>query len=259
MGILYLVPTPVGNLEDITYRALRILREADLILAEDTRTSGNLLRHFEIRNAMISYHKFNEHQTVSGIVERLKRGENIAVISDAGTPGISDPGFLVAREAIQAGIQVVALPGPTAFVPALVSSGLPCDRFAFEGFLPPKKGRMMRLESLQAETRTMIFYESPHRIVKTLAQFIEFYGAERQIAVCREISKLHEECVRGTLAEVLAHFEEEEPRGEFVMILAGAEVEKKKKSKNKRSRSELSSDPECVDDDSLDDGNDADD
>lgn len=259
MGILYLVPTPVGNLEDITYRALRILREANLILAEDTRTSGNLLRHFEIRNAMISYHKFNEHQTVSGIVERLKRGENIAVISDAGTPGISDPGFLVAREAIQAGIQVVALPGPTAFVPALVSSGLPCDRFAFEGFLPPKKGRMTRLESLQAETRTMIFYESPHRIVKTLAQFIEFYGAERQIAVCREISKLHEECVRGTLAEVLAHFEEEEPRGEFVMILAGAEVEKKKKSKNKRSRNELSSDPECVDDDSLDDDNDADD
>lgn len=259
MGILYLVPTPVGNLEDITYRALRILREADLILAEDTRTSGNLLRHFEIRNAMISYHKFNEHQTVSGIVERLKRGENIAVISDAGTPGISDPGFLVAREAIQAGIQVVALPGPTAFVPALVSSGLPCDRFAFEGFLPPKKGRMTHLESLQAETRTMIFYESPHRIVKTLAQFIEFYGAERQIAVCREISKLHEECVRGTLAEVLAHFEEEEPRGEFVMILAGAEVEKKKKSKNKRSRNELSSDPECVDDDSLDDDNDADD
>lgn len=238
MGILYLVPTPVGNLEDITYRALRILREADLILAEDTRTSGNLLRHFEIRNAMISYHKFNEHQTVSGIVERLKRGENIAVISDAGTPGISDPGFLVARAAVQAGIQVIALPGPTAFVPALVSSGLPCDRFAFEGFLPPKKGRQTRLEVLQEETRTMIFYESPHRVVKTLAQFIEFYGAERQVAVCREISKVHEECVRGTLEEVLGHFQEVEPRGEFVIILAGAEVEKKKKNKNRNRKDE---------------------
>lgn len=238
MGILYLVPTPVGNLEDITYRALRILREADLILAEDTRTSGNLLRHFEIRNAMISYHKFNEHQTVSGIVERLKRGENIAVISDAGTPGISDPGFLVARAAVQAGIQVIALPGPTAFVPALVSSGLPCDRFAFEGFLPPKKGRQTRLEALQEETRTMIFYESPHRVVKTLAQFIEFYGAERQVAVCREISKVHEECVRGTLEEVLGHFQEVEPRGEFVIILAGAEVEKKKKNKNRSRKDE---------------------
>ena len=238
MGILYLVPTPVGNLEDITYRALRILREADLILAEDTRTSGNLLRHFEIRNAMISYHKFNEHQTVSGIVERLKRGENIAVISDAGTPGISDPGFLVARAAVQAGIQVIALPGPTAFVPALVSSGLPCDRFAFEGFLPPKKGRQTRLEALQEETRTMIFYESPHRVVKTLAQFIEFYGAERQVAVCREISKVHEECVRGTLEEVLGHFQEVEPRGEFVIILAGAEVEKNKKNKNRNRKDE---------------------
>lgn len=225
-------------MEDITYRALRILREADLILAEDTRTSGNLLRHFEIRNAMISYHKFNEHQTVSGIVERLKRGENIAVISDAGTPGISDPGFLVARAAVQAGIQVIALPGPTAFVPALVSSGLPCDRFAFEGFLPPKKGRQTRLEALQEETRTMIFYESPHRVVKTLAQFIEFYGAERQVAVCREISKVHEECVRGTLEEVLGHFQEVEPRGEFVIILAGAEIEKKKKNKNRNRKDE---------------------
>lgn len=225
-------------MEDITYRALRILREADLILAEDTRTSGNLLRHFEIRNAMISYHKFNEHQTVSGIVERLKRGENIAVISDAGTPGISDPGFLVARAAVQAGIQVIALPGPTAFVPALVSSGLPCDRFAFEGFLPPKKGRQTRLEALQEETRTMIFYESPHRVVKTLAQFIEFYGAERQVAVCREISKVHEECVRGTLEEVLGHFQEVEPRGEFVIILAGAEMEKKKKNKNRNRKDE---------------------
>lgn len=246
MGILYLVPTPVGNLEDITYRALRVLREADLILAEDTRTSGNLLRHFEIRNAMISYHKFNEHQTVSGIVERLKRGETIAVVSDAGTPGISDPGFLVARAAVQAGIQVIALPGPTAFVPALVASGLPCDRFAFEGFLPPKKGRQTRLETLQEETRTMIFYESPHRVVKTLAQFIEFYGAERQVAVCREISKVHEECVRGTLEEVLAHFQEVEPRGEFVIILAGAEAEKKKKNKSRNRRDEEEKDEESA-------------
>lgn len=238
MGILYLVPTPVGNLDDITFRALKVLREVDLILAEDTRTTGNLLRHFEIKNAMISYHKFNEHQTVKGIVERLERGEQIAVVSDAGTPGISDPGFLVARAAVQAGIQVVALPGPTAFVPALVASGLPCDRFAFEGFLPPKKGRMTRLEMLQSETRTMIFYESPHRLVKTLGQFIEFYGEERQVAVCREISKIHEECVRGTLLQVMTHFQEVEPRGEFVIVLAGSEPEKKTKQKN-RNKSEI--------------------
>ena len=176
MGTLYLVPTPVGNLEDITFRALRILKEADLILAEDTRTSGILLKHFEIRNAMLSYHKFNEHQTVDRVVERLRAGETVAVISDAGTPGISDPGFLVAREAIRAGIEVVTLPGATAFVPALVSSGLPCDRFCFEGFLPQKKGRQTRLEALREEARTMIFYESPHRVVKALQQFAEGFG-----------------------------------------------------------------------------------
>ena len=219
MGTLYLVPTPVGNMEDITMRALKVLREADLILAEDTRTSGNLLRHFDIRNAMLSYHKFNEHKTVEGIVERLLAGQTIAVVSDAGTPGISDPGFLVAREAIRAGVEVVTLPGATAFVPALVSSGLPCDRFCFEGFLPQKKGRQTRLQALQDEMRTMIFYESPHRIVKTLTQFIEVFGAERQVSVCREISKIHEESVRGTLGEVLQHFTETEPRGEFVIIL----------------------------------------
>ncbi|MBR1499589.1 MAG: 16S rRNA (cytidine(1402)-2'-O)-methyltransferase [Bacteroidaceae bacterium] len=221
MGTLYLVPTPVGNMEDITMRALRVLREADLILAEDTRTSGNLLRHFDIKNAMLSYHKFNEHQTVEGIVERLKGGQTIAVISDAGTPGISDPGFLVAREAIRAGVEVITLPGATAFVPALVSSGLPCDRFCFEGFLPQKKGRQTRIQALADETRTMIFYESPHRIVKALTQFIEVFGPERQVSVCREISKIHEESVRGSLAEVLAHFTETEPRGEFVIVVGG--------------------------------------
>ena len=221
MGTLYLVPTPVGNLEDITARALRVLREADLILAEDTRTSGNLLKHFDIKNAMLSYHKFNEHKTVESIVERLLAGQTIAVVSDAGTPGISDPGFLVAREAIKAGIEVITLPGATAFVPALVSSGLPCDRFCFEGFLPQKKGRQTRLQALAEETRTMIFYESPHRIVKALMQFIEVFGPDRQVSVCREISKIHEESVRGSLQEVLAHFTETEPRGEFVMVVAG--------------------------------------
>lgn len=231
MGILYLVPTPVGNLEDITYRALRILKEADLILAEDTRTTGVLLKHFEIRNAMLSYHKFNEHQTVAGVVRRLQAGETVAVVSDAGTPGISDPGFLVAREAVKAGVEVVCLPGATAFVPALVASGLPCDRFCFEGFLPVKKGRATRLAALFAETRTMVFYESPHRVVKTLAQFAEVFGGTRQVAVCREISKVHEECVRGSLEEVLAHFTTTEPRGEFVIVLAGKD-EKENKEKN---------------------------
>lgn len=218
---LFLVPTPVGNLEDITARALRILREADLILAEDTRTSGNLLKHFDIHNAMLSYHKFNEHQTVANIVTRLKGGETIAVISDAGTPGISDPGFLVAREAIKAGIEVITLPGATAFVPALVSSGLPCERFCFEGFLPQKKGRQTRIEALANETRTMIFYESPHRVIKALEQFIAVFGPARQCSACREISKLHEESTRGTLQEVLEHFQKTEPRGEFVIIVEG--------------------------------------
>ena len=219
MGTLYLVPTPVGNLEDITMRALKVLREADLILAEDTRTSGNLLKHFDIKNAMLSYHKFNEHKTVESIVERLQGGQTIAVVSDAGTPGISDPGFLVAREAIRAGIEVITLPGATAFVPALVSSGLPCERFCFEGFLPQKKGRQTRLQALSEETRTMIFYESPHRVVKTLSQFIEVFGPERQVSVCREISKIHEESVRGSLQEVLQHFTETEPQGEFVIVV----------------------------------------
>lgn len=223
MGKLYVVPTPVGNLEDMTFRAIRILKEADLILAEDTRTSGILLKHFEIKNAMQSHHKFNEHKTVEGIIDRLKAGETIALISDAGTPGISDPGFLVVRECVRNGIEVQCLPGATAFVPALVASGLPNDRFCFEGFLPQKKGRMTRLNVLAEEERTMIFYESPYRLVKTLTQFIEVFGAERQVSVCREISKIHEESVRGTLQEVVDHFNAIEPRGEIVIILAGKE------------------------------------
>lgn len=221
MGKLYVVPTPVGNLEDMTFRAIRVLKEADLILAEDTRTSGILLKHFEIKNAMMSHHKFNEHKTVDGIVNRIKAGETVALISDAGTPAISDPGFLVVRECVRNDIEVQCLPGATAFVPALVSSGLPNDRFCFEGFLPQKKGRMTRLTSLAEEKRTMIFYESPYRLVKTLKQFVEVFGEDRQVAVCREISKIHEECVRGTLVEVIEHFINNEPKGEIVVLLGG--------------------------------------
>ena len=223
MGILYVVPTPVGNMEDITLRALRILKEADLILAEDTRTSGKLLKHYDIHNHLQSHHKFNEHGTSQTVVERLKAGETIALISDAGTPGISDPGFFLVREAVAAGIEVQCLPGATALIPALVSSGLPDDRFCFEGFLPQKKGRQTRLESLREETRTMVFYESPYRVVKTLQQFAEVFGEERRVSCCREISKVHEESVRGTLAEVIAHFKETEPRGEFVIVVGGCE------------------------------------
>ena len=223
MGKLYVVPTPVGNLEDMTFRAIRVLKEADLILAEDTRTSGILLKHYEIKNAMQSHHKFNEHKTVEGVVNRIKAGETVALISDAGTPGISDPGFLVVRECVRNGIEVQCLPGATAFVPALVASGLPDERFCFEGFLSQKKGRVTRLTSLQEEKRTMIFYESPYRLVKTLTQFAEFFGADRPVSVCREISKMHEESVRGTLTEVIAHFTENEPRGEIVIVLGGKE------------------------------------
>ena len=222
-GILYIVPTPVGNLEDMTFRAIRVLKEADLILAEDTRTSSVLLKHYEIKGRLESHHKFNEHKTASMIKERILSGLNVALISDAGTPGISDPGFLLVRTCVQEGIEVQTLPGATAFVPALVSSGYPCDRFCFEGFLPQKKGRMTRLVSLQEETRTMIFYESPYRLVKTLTQFAEYFGGERQVSVCREISKIHEESVRGTLTEVIAHFTANEPRGEIVIILSGKE------------------------------------
>ena len=226
MGILYIVPTPVGNMEDMTFRAVRLLKEVDLVLAEDTRTSGILLKHYEIKNALMSHHKFNEHGTSAGIVNRLLAGENVALISDAGTPGISDPGFFLVREAVRAGVEVQCLPGATAFVPALVSSGLPCDRFAFEGFLPQKKGRQTKLQSLKDEERTMIFYESPFRLVKTLQQFAEVYGGDRQVSVCREISKVHEESVRGSLDEVIAHFKEKEPKGEIVIVLAGKSKDK---------------------------------
>ena len=230
MGTLYLVPTPVGNLEDITLRALRILKEADLVLAEDTRTSGMLLKHFEIKNRLVSHHKFNEHQTADAFAARMAAGEVMALMSDAGTPGISDPGFMLVRACVARGVTVQCLPGATAFVPALVASGLPCERFAFEGFLPQKKGRASRLEALREEQRTMIFYESPYRVVKTLAQFAEVFGSERRCAACREISKLHEETVRGTLTEVQTHFAEHEPRGEFVLIVEGATPLKKKRN-----------------------------
>lgn len=232
MGILYIVPTPVGNMEDITLRAIRVLKEADLILAEDTRTSGLLLKHFDIHNHLMSHHKFNEHTATAGVIERLKAGQTIALISDAGTPGVSDPGFFLAREAAREGITVQCLPGATACIPAIVSSGLPCDRFCFEGFLPQKKGRATHLESLIGETRTMIFYESPYRLVKTLRQFCDTFGPDRQVSVCREISKIHEESVRGTLDEVATHFEQTPPKGEIVIVVAGAEKTKEKKRKD---------------------------
>ena len=235
MGTLYIVPTPVGNMEDMTFRAVRILKEADLVLAEDTRTSGILLKHFDIQNKLMSHHKFNEHGTSAGIVERLKAGQNIALISDAGTPAISDPGFMLVRACAARGVRVECLPGATAFVPALVSSALPCERFTFEGFLPQKKGRASRLAELATEPRTMIFYESPYRVVKTLGQFAETFGADRPMAAVREISKVFEECVRGTIAEVQAHFAEHEPKGEFVLLVGGApEVKKKKKERGPR-------------------------
>lgn len=219
--MLYIVPTPVGNMEDMTLRAVRVLKEADLILAEDTRTSAVLLNHFEIKKPLMSHHKFNEHEATAGVIEKLKGGMTIALISDAGTPGISDPGFYLVRECVKEGIEVQTLPGATAFVPALVSSGLPNEKFCFEGFLPQKKGRATRLEVLKHETRTCIIYESPNRLLKTLEQFAETFGEERQVSVAREISKLHEEHVRGTLKEVIDHFRQKEPRGEIVIILGG--------------------------------------
>lgn len=229
MGKLTIVPTPIGNLEDMTFRAIKALKETDLILAEDTRTTSVLLKHFEIQNRMQSHHKFNEHQTVKSIAERIKAGENIALVSDAGTPAISDPGFMLVRECVQAGITVECLPGATAFVPALVVSGLPNEKFCFEGFLPQKKGRQTRLKELSAESRTMVFYESPFRLVKTLTQFAEVFGNERQASVSREISKIYEETVRGTLSELIAHFSENEPKGEIVLIIAGAKKEREYK------------------------------
>lgn len=221
MSKLYLVPTPIGNLEDITFRALRILKEADYILAEDTRTSGKLLKHFDIGTPMQSHHMHNEHKTVETIVKRIQSGEVFALISDAGTPAISDPGFLLTRACIQNDIEVDCLPGATAFVPALVNSGLPNDKFVFEGFLPVKKGRQTRLKLLAEETRTMIFYESPHKILKTLTHFGEYFGDDRQASVSRELTKMFEETKRGTVKEVLAYYTQKPPKGEIVIIIDG--------------------------------------
>jgi 16S rRNA (cytidine1402-2'-O)-methyltransferase len=220
-GKLYIVPTPIGNLEDMTFRAIRILKEADHILAEDTRTSGKLLKHFEIGTPMHSHHMHNEHKTVAQIVERIKSGQVIALISDAGTPAISDPGFLLTRAVVEAGLPVECLPGATAFVPALVNSGLPNDRFIFEGFLPEKKGRQTRFQVLAHESRTMIFYVSPHKLLKTLQEFVTWFGADRPVSVSRELSKLHEETIRGTAEEVLKHFEVRPPKGEIVAVVGG--------------------------------------
>ena len=221
MGKLYLVPTPIGNLEDMTLRAIRILKEVDVVLAEDTRTSGKLLQHFEIGTQMQSHHMHNEHKTLEGLIKRLQSGESMALISDAGTPAISDPGFLLTRACVEHQIEVECLPGATAFVPALVNSGLPNDKFVFEGFLPPKKGRQTRLKLLAEESRTIIFYESPYKLLKTLKDFVEYFGADRPISVSRELSKLYEETVRGTADEVLTHFTEKPPKGEIVVIVGG--------------------------------------
>ena len=221
MGKLYIVPTPIGNLEDITLRAVRVLKEADVVLAEDTRTTAVLLKHLGIEKRMFAHHKFNEHAAVESVAARIESGETIALVSDAGTPGISDPGFLLVRTCIAHGVEVETLPGATAFVPALIQSGFPADRFCFEGFLPQKKGRNKRLQELASEERTMVFYESPYRVVKCLEQFVETFGAERPVSVSRELTKKFEQTVRGTAGEVLEHFRRTEPRGEFVLVVAG--------------------------------------
>lgn len=221
MSKLFLVPTPIGNLEDMTFRALRILKEVDCILAEDTRTSGKLLKHYEIDTPMQSHHMHNEHKTVNSVIDRLKNGESFALISDAGTPAISDPGFLLSRTCIENDIEIECLPGATAFVPALVNSGLPNDKFVFEGFLPVKKGRQTRLKLLSEETRTMVFYESPHKLIKTLTNFVEYFGEDRKVSVSRELTKLYEETIRGTAKEVLDHYIQKPPKGEIVIIVEG--------------------------------------
>ncbi len=222
-GKLILVPTPIGNLEDITLRAKRVLNEVDAVIAEDTRVSGRLLQHLVISKPFIAFHAHNEHRVLEDVMRRLSQGATLAMVSDAGTPGISDPGFLLVRECARHGIAVETLPGPTAFVPALVNSGLPCDRFVFEGFLPVKKGRQTRLNELKSEARTMVFYESPHRIIRTLTDLCEAFGTTRPAGISRELSKLHEENAHGTLGELLAHFSAKEPKGEFVLVVGGAE------------------------------------
>lgn len=227
MAKLYIVPTPIGNLEDITLRAIRVLEEVDFILAEDTRTSSVLLKHLNIEKPLRSHHKFNEHATVRAVAEAIEAGRNVALISDAGTPGISDPGFLLVRTCVEEGIEVETLPGATACIPALVQSGFPCDRFCFEGFLPQKKGRMKRLTELSEESRTIVFYESPFRVVKCLEQLAEVFGADRRVAVSRELTKKFEQTVRGTLEEVIAHFKKQQPKGEFVIVLAGKGLKSK--------------------------------
>ena len=229
MSKLFIVPTPIGNLEDITLRAIRILKEADFILAEDTRTTSVLLKHLGIEKKLYAHHKFNEHATSASVAETIGQGRTVALVSDAGTPGISDPGFLLVRTCVEAGIEVETLPGATALIPALVQSGFPCDRFCFEGFLPQKKGRAKRLEELKEESRSIIFYESPYRVVKTLEQFAEVFGSDRMISVSRELSKKFEQTVRGTIEEVAAHFREHEPKGEFVIVVAGKPEETKQK------------------------------
>ena len=234
---LFLIPTPIGNLKDITFRAVELLKSVDIILAEDTRTSGILLKHLQISKQLQSYHSFNEHKAVEKLVDRMKKGEVFALVSDAGTPAISDPGFLLVREVLSAGLEVQCLPGPTAFVPALVNSGLPNDRFVFEGFLPHKKGRKTRLESLINEPRTMIFYESPHRLEKTLEQLAEVFGAERQACVSRELSKLHEENIRGSLVELLDYYKNHPLKGEIVLVVAGCpEIKESREEKQKKKR-----------------------
>lgn len=234
---LYLIPTPIGNLKDITFRAVELLKSVDVILAEDTRTSGLLLKHLQISKNLQSYHSFNEHKAVEKLVGRMKKGEVFALISDAGTPGISDPGFLLVREVIAAGLEVQCLPGPTAFVPALVNSGLPNDRFVFEGFLPHKKGRKTRLDSLAGENRTMIFYESPHRLLKTLEQLAEVFGPDRQASVSRELTKIHEENIRGSIQELIVHYQTHPLKGEIVLIVAGCpEIKESREEKQEKKR-----------------------
>lgn len=226
MSKLYLVPTPVGNLEDMTFRAVKVLNEVDVILAEDTRTSSKLLKHYEISTNMISHHMHNEHKTVESLAQRIKEGETMAMITDAGTPAISDPGFLLCRECVKIGVEIDCLPGATAFVPALVNSALPNDKFVFEGFLPVKKGRQTRFNILSEETRTIIIYESPHKILKTLKDFITYFGDERKVSISREISKLHEETLRGNAQELLDNFEKKAPRGEMVIVVEGYSIKK---------------------------------
>ena len=230
MAKLYVVPTPIGNLEDITLRAINVLKEVDFILAEDTRTTSHLLRHLGIEKPMHSHHKFNEHATVGRVAEAINNGRDVALVSDAGTPGISDPGFLLVRKCVEEGIEVVTLPGATALIPAVVQSGFPCDRFCFEGFLPQKKGRMKRLQELALEPRTLVLYESPYRVVKCLEQLAETFGEERRVAVVREITKKFEETVRGTIAEALEHFRSHEPKGEFVIVVEGFDPKRKSAS-----------------------------